>query len=405
MLSNRFALLEYDVGGPVVVHERMVLDHIASDEYVVCTPDRDLYVEQLSVDNPDLRSFRMRPTANRLPPGVAAGDVYALPAWTQAELTAIRDEARQIAQAELARRGGAVAAPAVVVGAPAQVAQAAAGVPAVPRCPGVTGLTAGVLVWVAAEAIEGVQYGDVIDNVVAPMVLDGKTVHQLPDGRPLFCMCVNDSRAETFNNRPSLCDGRLLPRKMNSLGSPEMTLTEAVTGAKEFDLGWKLSGPRTSRWCLNYLTVEGLGLEGHHERFRQICKLDSGSWGVQEHFQLSVMLRNLLQSDGFDGCNSIGIEMMFRRIQTIEYSHAERARESESRALGGNSKLALEEQFVFGSLVRTAGTLMICPALLQHVKEETEREVLLAKNLRKAKEERELAAKSKSKSKKQEEGP
>ena len=46
----------------------------------------------------------------------------------------------------------------------------------------------------------------------------------------------------------------------------------------------------------------------------------------------------------------------------------------------------LEEQFVFGSLVRTAGTLMVSPDLLQHVKEETEQEVLLNKNLRKAKE-------------------
>ncbi|CAJ1387216.1 unnamed protein product [Effrenium voratum] len=112
---------------------------------------------------------------------------------------------------------------------------------------------------------------------------------------------------------------------------------------------------------------------------------------AQEHFQLSMMLRQLLQVDSINGCNSLGVELMFRRLQTIEYAHSEKARENESRLSGG--KLALEEQYVFGSVVRHAGTLMIAPSLLSHVKEETEKEVLLAKNLRKAKEERELAAK------------
>ena len=70
MLTGRFALLEYDVPGPIVMHERMILDHVESDDYVVCTPDRDLFVEQLTVENSDLRSFRLRPQPHQLPPGV-----------------------------------------------------------------------------------------------------------------------------------------------------------------------------------------------------------------------------------------------------------------------------------------------------------------------------------------------
>ena len=82
---------------------------------------------------------------------------------------------------------------------------------------------------------------------------------------------------------------------------------------------------------------------------------------------------------------------MFRRAQTIEYSHSEKARELESRNVGG--KLSLEEQYSFGSLVRQAGTLMVSPDLLEHVKAEVEKDVQLAKNMRKAREERELARK------------
>ena len=50
-LQGRFALVEYDVPGPLVVHERWILEHVEGDDYVVCTPDRDIFVETLTVDN------------------------------------------------------------------------------------------------------------------------------------------------------------------------------------------------------------------------------------------------------------------------------------------------------------------------------------------------------------------
>lgn len=44
-------------------------------------------------------------------------------------------------------------------------------------------------------------------------------------------------------------------------------------------------------------------------------------------------------------------------------------------------------------MTRQAGILIVCPDLLGYVKVEVERDVNLAKNLRKAREERELARK------------
>ena len=100
----------------MVVHERMILDHIEGEDYVVCTPDRDIYVETLSVLNPDLRSFRVRPRANVLPPGVAANTLYPLPAWSADEIEEIRAEASREADNERRRRnvGAGAAAPAPV---------------------------------------------------------------------------------------------------------------------------------------------------------------------------------------------------------------------------------------------------------------------------------------------------
>lgn len=59
----------------------------------------------------------------------------------------------------------------------------------------------------------------------------------------------------------------------------------------------------------------------------------------------------------------------------------------------------MEEQTSFGGVTRQYATLMICPQLLEHVKTETEREASLAKNLRKAREEREASRKAAAKKK------
>ena len=105
-LLNRTALLEYDVPGPVVIHERAILQHLSGDEYAVLTPDGDVYIEEMAVTNSDLRSFRLRPAPGVLPPGVLAAQVYGLPVFTPADMAGYRAEAQRVVAAELAARGG-----------------------------------------------------------------------------------------------------------------------------------------------------------------------------------------------------------------------------------------------------------------------------------------------------------
>ena len=107
-----------------------------------------------------------------------------------------------------------------------------------------------------------------------------------------------------------------------------------VAASTEYDMGWKITGPSTNQWCLNHLATEGLGFESHHERFRHLCRIDAGSWGVKEHIQTSMFLRQLIQVDQIDACNCYGVELMFWRVQTIEYAHSERARELEAKSGG-----------------------------------------------------------------------
>ena len=79
-------------------------------------------------------------------------------------------------------------------------------------------------------------------------------------------------------------------------------------------------GPRTARWCVSYLIVENLGLKGHHDRVRQLCRLDSSSWGMQEHYQLTMTLKYAIQNDQVNPYNNLFCEVIFRRLQTIEFA-------------------------------------------------------------------------------------
>lgn len=381
-LVNRQVLVQYDVPGPVLWHERMVLFHLGADEYIVATPDSDVFVEDLGLLNDDLRGIRVKPSPAVLPPGIA-GDVYPLPAFDAGAIANLRAEGTTVLNQERAARGlgavGAVAPAAVVAGAAASGA-----------------VVPDQLYWVAAESAGDIKFGDQVHGVGAALVDGGKSIHTLGDGASLFVQCLKGSNMSSFKTRPGGWDFRTTCVEYDAMGKAEASLKEVARKSHEIDLDWSLTGPRTSRWCMSYLLVENLGLEGHHERFRQLCKLDSSSWGIQEHYQLSMTLKYAIRSDQLNPYNNLFCEVIFRRLQTIEFAYMERAREQEAKAVGG--KLLLEEQSTFGGLTRAAATLMICPQLLEHVRGEVERDAQLSKNLRKAREERELARKGNKKS-------
>ena len=381
-LVNRRVLIEYDVGGPRLWHERLVLAHVQEETYIVLTPDEDMYEEELSLLNTDIRSLRVKPANNRLPPGVVAAEVYPLPV--------IRANALARYQAEAQRMVGQGPG-AVEVASPVQ---GAGGAPIMAvDIDTAEGFATGVLKWLAAEDGPGVQYGQEVQGVSIPTVRGCKHVHQGADGKQLFVECVDGADYEAFMRRPATRDIRILPVHYNALGQPERSLKEVAAECSEAKVRWTLSGPRTARWCVNYLAIENLGFEGHHERLRQVTKADASSWGIQEHFQVSMALRQALLVDQLDAYNLLTIEVQFRRLQTIEFSYSEKAKEMEAKAVGG--RLSLEEQTTFGGVVRQYSTLMVCPDLLSFVKEETEKEASLAKNLRKAREEREAARRQK----------
>ena len=88
---------------------------------------------------------------------------------------------------------------------------------------------------------------------------------------------------------------------------------------------------------------------GHVDRFlwcftRAVIGQIRHNWFIV-HFNICMFLHWLLLVDQCDGSNLASAEASFRRLQTIEFSYQERAREKAS--LGGN-RLTLDEQYAFG---------------------------------------------------------
>lgn len=122
-LVDKHVLIEYDVGGRRLWHERWAVEHVQGDNYIVVTPDSDVYMEELGLFNSDIRAIRVQPAACVVPPGVDARSVYQLPAFNAQQTSDLRAEARRVADQERQ----AVAGVAAVAVPPAAAAAAIPG--------------------------------------------------------------------------------------------------------------------------------------------------------------------------------------------------------------------------------------------------------------------------------------
>ncbi|CAK0840441.1 unnamed protein product [Prorocentrum cordatum] len=348
----------YNVDGPALWHHRRVhgvVAHSANKLYVATTPDAHVYAEDWSTTSQDVLAVR-------------AGVQWLLAVEAGGQVVAAAD-------------GG------VAAGGALPAAAAGATVPAGAPAGGAVGTT-----WRAAESGGGYRFGDVVNgHVRSNRAAGSRDIHLLADGGSLFVEEVTPATQDSFFDTAVMGDARGLAVRRNRQGRRERTWAEMVSAVvqEDFAADWDLPGPRSTLWCLELVNQEGLGLDGHHERFRYTCKLEFSGWGVSEHYSVTQALKLGLLHDQVDGSNLMMVECLFRRIQTIEFAHSERAREQEAKGHGG--KLSLEEQMAFAGTSRAGGSLMICPLLLDCARSEVEREASLAKNLRKAREERESA--------------
>lgn len=224
--------------------------------------------------------------------------------------------------------------------------------------------------------------------------MDGKAVIDLGAGQCVFAVrLASAADYQVFVDSAVGDDARVLPLRRTAGGLRLRTWTSVEEdGHEEPFEDWPLRGPRSTSWCLDFLKREGRTLELHHKRFKLAAKLEPNGWGVQEHRELCQYLTLLCTFDQIDVRNLAAGEAMFRRLQTVEFSYLEKVRDLETKNSTGG-RLSLEEHIILGGMSSFDNALMISPSLLDHARSEAEKSASLAKNLRKAREEREALRK------------
>ncbi|CAK0856443.1 unnamed protein product [Prorocentrum cordatum] len=178
----------------------------------------------------------------------------------------------------------------------------------------------------AAQSLGDVRYGDdVPGHVATAAAVRGRDLHILADGSALFVEEVPAAELEDFMGRAVAADARVVP-VMRTGARREVTWAVMAVRVREVDFGrdWRVTGPRTTFWCIKFINNEGMGIDGHHDRLRAVAKLKPTQWCVQEHFQGTQYIRPLSLSDQCDGTNLQACEAILCRMQTIEYSCLEK---------------------------------------------------------------------------------
>ena len=103
LAQGHLCYVEYQ-GYPGVVHARLVIEQVSGTEWVIATPDNDVYVEDLQPQNPDFSQFFHVPNGG-LPPGVPRAHIYSFQPLSAQQYSGMLAEGRREAQDERLRRG------------------------------------------------------------------------------------------------------------------------------------------------------------------------------------------------------------------------------------------------------------------------------------------------------------
>ena len=120
------------------------------------------------------------------------------------------------------------------------------------------------------------------------------------------------------------------------------------------------------------------------------ARLSATDFGVQEHEHGTRSFQFFGEYDQCDLPNLMGLEVIIRRCQVIEYHYEKKRAASAAKGSGNQQGLTRDEASYFSKVHRMAGEAMICPELVEWVGKELGRDVEVQKQMRKAREEAKL---------------
>lgn len=250
------------------------------------TPDRDIYPEQISLENDDISGFRLA-VPGGLPVGLDNTNTYCIRQLPQGEeMAQYQRDARHAGLALLYPPGAAVAAAAPLVNAP--VAAAA-------------GMGDGVNAkWLLVESGEGRQRGEEV-ALDGSEIIHGDIGLKQSQGKWVAIRRVDAAKISEFAGKEASSDARLLALSFQETGREERLWRDVARDSKEEAFAdWSIPEPRTTSWCVRYINRRNGGPSDHNRWWVSNNGLQPDSWGVQEHETLMKIVDKLGRFDGLD---------------------------------------------------------------------------------------------------------
>ena len=365
---------------PACTHARLVLSEVDRNthEYVILTPDYDVYVEILDASNPDLASFHLSGPGGSLPPGVPRAQIYGFAAMSAVDYARFMARGRAEAAAEVARRG------AVPVAAPVGPAVAGGGA-----------ADGGHQIWVMAETCGVHKIGEtVVPPAGLPMLQDfGLMVVNDSDGvgRPCLIKRIDpDNLAQFCEDRIGLArasesidgedrvaadDIRTMSVKYTANGERFRNFRESVGEMTNTEMPDFPYEPRT---CLSYLQAVQSVSENcyaQHLAWLQQSKIPEGSRASYEDETLAHILDVAISFDCLCVTNLASFELLVRRRQLIAEAHA----------YNPSSPSYEGSEYWMGNRFKHGGAIVV-PALTEHVAKKLQADSQIMKERRKLEE-------------------
>ena len=369
MESGGIALVNYGEV-PEIWHTRLLLHRTNGSNWIIATPDMDVYEEEMDAANSDFTGFYYSGPNGHVPGHINAARVYGFAPLTPAEHGQLMMQGRVMA-ANLGAVVGAVAAvPAAVPGAAPVAPVVGAVAPAVEDT------------WVAMEKVGPHWRGQVIATDPNPLpaghsILGNRAI--IPVGQEFLSLQkMKASDVASF----ALEDLRVLPVLFDAEGTRRREFTscvERLSGDSPLGGGLQLTGPATCLKHLRSLRDQGFTPITFHEHWVRTSDISKGDRSTFEHECLSRILESMLVVDQINAPALQSAELLCRRMLVIREAHR----------INPNAPDYSAADIYMGWRFRKSGQ-GYDPALAAHVAEELKAEASIAKEARKAREEQNL---------------
>ena len=317
-------------------HQRLVTGHVAASEYVVVTPDFEMFVEELSLGNPDLGGLRV-PGVGEDAVGLPQEHIYGFGQVPRGEqLQQLLNEGHRLATLEREHRG----LPPLQLVAPGfngrrlqgggRIDMAAAEVPTavavVPDNRRAQLISPPGGQWIVDEPLEHFEIGDAVQVPAGIVCVGGRAIVNI-DGALAAIRFVpgGESISEYAVARRALLTDDTRTIAANAPGNATKTFAECVRDMPvDAEVMFKLAGPRTAAAYCDRVAAAGLGgMVARHEKWVRESGINPQDRLMYEHQNISRALEMAAVRDGLNIKNLECMELLFRRLQLQEEAVAE----------------------------------------------------------------------------------